>query len=270
MKRGRGGLVARLVPIRRWLQRLRGPSGERRIVLHVGAHKTGSTSLQYLLEANHLRLPPGYDLIRRTDPALLRMKRITYGLKTPEGAVRAGAGLAEAAAGLARAAPRAAVALISHEDFLGHMPMQGGVRGLYPYAPAALRAILDGFASEGVRVEVVLYVRDWQDWMASVFFFRNRDAAPGDFDAARLTVEHGLPDGWDRLVARLRRTCGDNVGFHLCRFEDDRAAGLMGRGYLTAAGLTPRQIARLRRVAPKNVTRPETVAAAEENRSHGG
>ncbi len=253
----RNALVARLVPLRRRLQRRRRPPAERRIILHIGAHKTGTSSLQYLLESNHLRLPGDYDLIRRYSGTLGQIKNPIYHLKTAEDALRALPRLQKAAHDLALATPWARVTLVSHEDLMGPLPTRGGVRGLYPFAPAALRAMLDGIAQAGVAAEVVFYTRDWDDWKESVFYYKARkrpDRRHSDWHDRR----HGLPDGWEELLTRLRRAAGDTA-FHHCRFEDDRDAGLMGLGFLRAAGLSPQQIARLRRVAPRNVTRPETL-----------
>ncbi len=139
-----------------------------RIVLHVGFHKTGTSSLQAALVAH------GPDL---ADFAHVETRRISPGLVTAAEAARAfsvnpdlaalGRGMAAWVAALP--ALQGKLLLASTEDFAGHMPGRFGLvdyRAALQTVPAAVAALRARFV--GARVLVLVTTREAEGWLKSL------------------------------------------------------------------------------------------------------
>ena len=56
----------------------------RRIFVHIGAHKTGTTYIQQTLEANRARLPLAFEVVPRRQHQLARLARIAANVRTDQ------------------------------------------------------------------------------------------------------------------------------------------------------------------------------------------
>lgn len=250
------------IAARRGRQRAAGPVAQRRIVLHLGPHKTGSAFIQRMAEHNLPHLPPEIEVIERVNPDLLGLRGLTKGLRSLAEAERRVGEITDAATRLERHARDAACTLVSHEALLGATPGTHGIRGLYPFAGVILPALLAGLSSGGAEVQPVVYARDFDDWLRSNDTFRRQKSLGRwrlilnrRFDPASYAARHDLPRGWDDLHARLRAASGRR-GLAVLSFEAERDAGLIGAGLYRLMGLDDAAIARLDRIAPQNVTTP--------------
>ncbi len=244
---------------RRWLCRRIGPPASSRIVLHVGPHKTGTTSIQFFAERNRFRFPLTHDVVRRTDPELAALTAVLRGL-TSSGEVDAALPrIRELAAALATKCRFTPVTLISQEDLLGALPSRTGLAGLYDLVPRYLPELLGALASHGARIDVVFYLREWEEWAASVHRQRHYGDASADYDPEAFSRAHRFPEGWAACLERLRRATAPHA-FHVLSFDEDRREGFLGLQILRLMGLTNRQIAHLRRTPPRNVRCPGTLA----------
>lgn len=252
---------------RRARQRAAGPVAQRRILLHLGPHKTGSAFIQRMAEHNLPRLPPEVEVIERVNPDLLALRGLTKDLRSRAEAERRATEIEAMAARLELHTRHAACTLISHEALLGATPAKHGIRGLYPFVDVILPALLAGLSSGGAAVEPVVYARGFDDWLRSNAMYQRQKSLFGwrmvlarRFDPARYAGRHGLPRGWDDLHARMRAASGAH-GLSVLSFEAERAAGLIGAGLYRMMGLDADAIARLERIAPQNVTAPNVQPA---------
>lgn len=217
----------------------------RRAVLHVGPHRTGTTTIQATLSANRSAAPDSVGVVVRKDEPQLQLSKLLHSVSSHEMARANGLRIREAAGNVAQALVKHPVTIISDEDFLGPLPARRNIKGLYPFVEETLPHVLAGFRDEGVRVTVVWQRREYSDWLESVFHRRN-DLAPGrPFDSARFQKRHHLPPAWNDFERRLKRACA-GVDVVRLSFEDDATSGCMGRGLFRVAGLSDTEVAQLR------------------------
>ncbi|PWE33740.1 hypothetical protein DDZ14_03490 [Maritimibacter sp. 55A14] len=248
--------------LRRACQRATGPKRGRRIVLHLGPHKTASTFIQRMAEFNLPRLPLSCEVIAREAAELQALRRITMKLRSEDAARAAHAELTEAAAVLGVRGRYARATLISHEDLLGPMPSRAGIMGLYPFAHLTLPAMLEGLQTEGAEVQVALYRRPIHDWLTSVQRYRNRHRPDAPWlDVRDFAARHAIPYYWQGFYKRLETVLPQGA-LHVLEFRAERDAGLVGAGLYRLMGMDARRIARLVHIPPQNVTRPETARPA--------
>lgn len=139
-------------------------------VVHVGAHKTGSSLVQKFLRDNRATLATnGLDYISRSDmntlagwgkplhkrPELLR-DRVSQS-----------------------AADGYATAIASHENIMGR-PFTEGARGLYPDAPDNFRAL--GELLSGFEYQIVIYLRPQADFVESYYLQSLHEGGTDTFD----------------------------------------------------------------------------------------
>lgn len=128
-----------------------------RVVLHVGAHKTGSSLVQKFLRDNRTALSAnGIHYVPRSDMNSL----VGWGKALHDKPELLRTRLDEVTAG------KHAIVLASHENTLGR-PFLKGTPGLYPDGPRnakALGQILDGF-----DYTVVVYIRPQVDFVESYY-----------------------------------------------------------------------------------------------------
>ncbi len=225
--------------------------------MHIGAHKTGTTYIQHMLEANRAALPLAFETVPRRQKNLREITRLTSSAQTKAAAQEAAPHLRAEAAALARRFDRVENLMISHEGLPGPLPGRSQFKGLYPHAGLLLPPIIDGLRSGGAEVRVVFYKRRFKDWQASLNRYRFQDDPSRAYSPKRFAERTGLPDSWKDFLDRLKLALGD-VPLLVVSYEQDRETGLLGTALLQEFGLSPAQIAGLKRLPPQNVSRPET------------
>ena len=205
----------------------------RRLIVHMGVQKTGSTSIQRHLRRNEDALAG--DLVVRTPEEGSPMR--------PLGRAAVGFSLApdkdrEQALKLAfrevlDGLPQTDVpVLISHENLAGAMPGNGGEGRLYPALPQ-IAALLVAEARD-FAVDFVVYTRKQKTWRPSVWAQAVRTDG---YERSLVEFEAETADlpGWGDLIRRLNAETGGRVTRFKLEDEDDLLRP--GRQLLRHAGL---------------------------------
>ena len=213
------------------------------IHLHLGFHKTGSTSLQALLRANRGRLPARFGALAQGDAALAPLEAACRAFDARPDAAR---GQAVTAAARALAAIMAGSGqpewLVSSEDLLGRIPSPRDAAQIYARAPQLLALLQDAFGA----VQATVYLRDHGPWVDSLYRHLLRTRGLRMTGARLAALPKFAPGCLEAAVGRLAAVA-------TLRFEDDLDGPPgPGRGFLRAAGLTATEIAALAPVARQN------------------
>ncbi|MCF3974105.1 hypothetical protein [Paracoccus salsus] len=214
----------------------------RRLIVHLGVHKTASTAIQRHLQRNAagladrlvVRTPQEGTPMRPLGRAALAYSRSPC----EDGAIALRVALEDVLETLpANGLP----AILSHENVAGSMPGKDGETRLYPVLPDIARLVLK--AAKGFEVEFVYYTRDMDIWRASVWAQAVRsEGYPRDY-AAFLSETGDLP-GWDDLYGRMTAALGAGRVTRF-RLEDEADHARPGRQLLRHAGLSGAEIDRL-------------------------
>ena len=141
----------------------------RRIILHAGFHKTGTTSLQQTLRANRRRLLPEIRLVLRPGMVALCEAARAYSAQRDDlhlGLVKYEAALlAESLAD-----DDASTILISSEDLAGFMPGRRGLRS-YGAVPKLMQALVIAFEAALPNDELIFFftTRAPDAWLHSCY-----------------------------------------------------------------------------------------------------
>ena len=225
----------------------------RRILIHLGVQKTGSTAFHHLLTRNAQVLAER--LVLRTPHEGTPMRplgraAVAYALHPDKDTERK---LTDAATLVREELPddRRPV-LISHENLAGAMPGNGGETRLFP-ALAVIVGVLDRVFKRIGRPEYVICTRNFDNWRPSVWAQAVRtDGYDGDF--ARFQAETRDLPGWDDLAVRLRAEVG-GARLHVLAYEDQPDAARPWSQILALAGLQDDSIAALDPIATRPMAR---------------
>ena len=143
----------------------------RRIVIHAGFHKTGTTSVQSMLRENADALAPHVDVYLKDGFEDLTTKARAFSVDPQEKTL---AQVAKAAAGFfaRRDADDPRPILMSSEDLSGHMPGRHGL-DCYDSAGLVMRCIsVSAYACFGQDADVTFYfsTRDRGTWLRSTWW----------------------------------------------------------------------------------------------------
>jgi hypothetical protein len=178
------------------------------IVLHVGAHRTGTSTLQRVLQNNAVRLRQrgvaSWGPARTRTGCLVGVPGSGRAARAG-GAILAAEGRAEIDEGLAWERDAGATLLVvSEENILG--TMDGCLlRGwLYPDAGARVARTVAAFGASCCRVG--LAIRSPDDWWASVLSYQamRRASLPGQPTIDRIAA---ADRGWRHVIADIARAC---------------------------------------------------------------
>lgn len=231
--------------------------GRRRFVVHIGAPKTGSTSVHHFLRDNEAALAA--DLVVRIPAPGTPMQRLG----------RAAIAFSLAPGDDSRddlsAAFRAVLddlpdderpVLISHENISGAMPGNGGETGLFPMLPRIL-TVLDGVLGKTARVDYALSTRARKDWLPSVWAQAVRsDGYCGHWPG--FAAETADLPGWGDLLRRLRKVVPARRLHHL-PMEKTPDPQRPGAPLLALAGVAD---AKIRALSPQTARRMERLPDA--------
>ncbi|WP_299686257.1 hypothetical protein [uncultured Tateyamaria sp.] len=137
----------------------------RRLIVHAGFHKTGTTSIQRLLKRNRNALPDMQIILR---PHMIGLCEAARAYSVSRDAVDLGFVQYEAA--LLAETMRRDTILLSSEDLSGHMPGRHNLKA-YDAAPALAAAMTEAWdaALPGVEVSFAYTTRDAGPWLASCY-----------------------------------------------------------------------------------------------------
>lgn len=206
----------------------------RRLIVHLGVQKTGSTGLQRHLHLNGDELADRLILLTPEKGSPMRplgRAAVAYSLKPAEDTARA---LEDALREVLATLPDDDLpVLLSHENLAGAMPGNGGETALYPALPQIARIVRDTAAD--FTVDFVIYTRDMANWKPSVWAQAVRTDGYTRTLPDFLDETKALP-AWDDLIARIESVIGP-ANITSFRLEDEPKDGHPGRLLLRHAGL---------------------------------
>lgn len=141
----------------------------RRVIIHAGFHKTGTTSLQQTLRINRAALRPDIRVVLKAGMKPLCETARAYSRSREDYDL----GLVKYEAALLieqLAAEKAQTIIISSEDLSGHMPGRHGLHG-YGAAPHLMRALAVAFKTAAPEDEVTFFftTRSAEPWLRSCY-----------------------------------------------------------------------------------------------------
>lgn len=214
-------------------------NASRRLIVHLGVQKTGSTGLQRHLHLNADELADRLILLTPEKGSPMRplgRAAVAYSLKPAEDTAHS---LENALREVLATLPENDLpVLLSHENLAGAMPGNGGETALYPALPQIARIVLE--TAVDFAVDFVVYSRDMAKWKPSVWAQAVRtDGYTGTLPQFMDEIA-ALPT-WDDLIARIEAVIGAK-NITCFRLEDEPKDGHPGRLLLRHAGLSDTEI----------------------------
>jgi hypothetical protein len=148
--------------------------------------------------------------------------------------------------------------LMSNEDILGSLPSRFLYDSLYGDAPAYLPVIQSAFRNVGHDVQFVFYVREYSDWLHSLYRYHYQHEPDRPFAPKRFKQRRNLPDNWNALHLQLTNALGTD-GITFINYEADRTNGRLGTALFKMCGMTDADLDALNWIEPVNVSRPATI-----------
>lgn len=219
------------------------------VCLHIGLHKTGTTSLQALLEHNRARLGPDVAIFNHNSDALLPVQRACLAFARNPGP-ETGAAISDPLAQLlaAEAMRGRRKVLVSSEMLSGPVPAlhrKGPLGGHAVQIAPWLRKAVEGF-----RAEFCLYIRDQERWLISLHAHLLRSRG---IRLTRRAFLQRVADQGFRIEELAEATSAALGAAQVFRMEDEIATRLgPGTGFLNLAGFDDAALAELEPVAPQN------------------
>ncbi|MGL4280844.1 MAG: hypothetical protein ACRCS0_10795, partial [Albidovulum sp.] len=173
------------------------------VVLHLGAHRTGTTALQRALGRQAKRLAAAGIVF--WGPKVLRAEKVSGMLAAGDGG---------AFDGLLASVPPARRLILSDENMAGTMQRNWTEGRLYPEVSAQLRAVLGLLPVPPAAIHLTL--RDFAGYWQSVFCHLRRVRGLSQFDAARLSASSG--NSWLPALGALSAACPETP-LHVARYD---------------------------------------------------
>lgn len=193
------------------------------VVLHVGAHRTGTSALQRSLGRQPQRLAAAG--ITFWGPQALRGGKIAGLLATGESAALTGQdspGGGEGSNGFLAGVPPAHRLILSDENMAGTMYRNWTQGTLYPEVSGQLRAVLHLLPAPPAAIHLTL--RDFAGYWQSVFAHLQRVRRVSLFEAARLSASAG--NSWLPALRAVRAACPE-APLHVARYDRTAAHRVM-------------------------------------------
>lgn len=197
-------------------------SNIKQVIVHIGPHKTGSTSIQNCLSENAETLTHSDVLFFHNDEthaSALLLARQEFDIA--EKKLRS---LASTISGC-----RESTVILSQEDFCGELPGRSRRRAVYPKLTRNLRIISRSLRPH--RVKFVFFERDKADWLKSCYYqhLKHRN----NFSNLDAFIEHyGENLEWGRVLEKPQDTFGEK--FFVLPYKASLDSGI--KGILSIAG----------------------------------
>ncbi len=231
------------------------------VFLHIGLHKTGTTTLQAVLNANHKQLGPQTALLNHNSDQLMPVQRACLAFarkRSPEAGQQIARSLATA---LQEAEASGAQKLIvSSEMLTGPVPAPHRLGGIAGSAVQIAPFLREGVS--GHRAHFCLYTRDQTRWLVSLHahLVRSRGVRITQSEFIAQTEARGFS------IAQFAQDISDALGgAAIFKMEDDLGTRLgPGTQFLELAGFTGASMDRLAPVTAQNIgLSAQTVARME-------
>ncbi|UOA28442.1 hypothetical protein [Pseudosulfitobacter sp. DSM 107133] len=173
-----------------------------KVVLHIGFHKTGTSTVQHLLRTNRTLLRP--HVAMRLKPQMTELLHATRGFSTWRDAVS----LAKVSRRFDRllqelpGMPRRTL-VISAEELSGHMPGRGDLAD-YSAAPELARIYVDLVQRHFPDCELALYAstRDPESWLRSAYWEHVKSSSM-TLDFTDFVARYGIAGDLDGVVENI-------------------------------------------------------------------
>jgi len=213
-------------------------SANRRVIVHIGAQKTGSTSLHRFLTLNQEALAGRVDIRVPIKGSLTRELGKTCAMYSLKPAAHE-ASLVELL-GQVRAELEGddRVCIISHENIIGAMMGRRDVRALYPRAGEIMGLIEAELAP--FKPDYVLYTRERDGWLKSVY---NQAVKSDSYAGTKAQFEAEVAEArdWSAVAQEIADVVGKDR-LSVFALEDETTPERPGRQLLKLAGLTDDEI----------------------------
>ena len=229
----------------------------RKMIIHAGFHKTGTTTVQSVLKARHTQIAPHVCVILKSDIAQLCQSALAYSENPDTPHLD---GFRDQAAGCFGALTDndTRPVLISAEDLCGMFPGRRGRIG-YPQAPELLSTLISQLASE-FAPHLYLSTRDTDPWLTSCYAHNLRHARMRMSRDEFVSVHAG--PSLHQIADRIRASVG-NVPVTTAALEETTR---MAQGPLTPVldllGMPPEVRIHLRPTAVANPSLPPDIQDA--------
>lgn len=193
------------------------------VVLHVGAHRTGTSALQRSLGRQAPRLAAAG--IAFWGPKVLRGGKIAGLLAAEESAALTGRdnpGASEGSNDFLAGVPPSRRLILSDENMAGTMYRNWTHGTLYPEVSGQLRAVLRLLPAPPAAIYLTL--RDFAGYWQSVFAHLQRVRRVSRFEAARLSASAG--NSWLPALKAVRAACPE-APLHVARYDRTAAHRVM-------------------------------------------
>ncbi|MBO6867401.1 MAG: hypothetical protein JJ877_10190 [Thalassococcus sp.] len=229
-------------------------TGPKRVILHCGFRKTGTTTIQEWMRLNAAQLPDGFVVSARDELTQPFRQAVSRHIRKPDlkSVEREAQALRVAIEGM-----NAETVLVSDENLFGRFMMAEDGRDIFDLAAEILPLLERAFGD--APLEFVFYTREQDRWLRSAWAQDVKRAGVSQpFDQWRSALSS---ISWETGLARI--TGALNAPVHVFRMEDDLSASdpLMGRALFGFAGLSADQIATSERPGREN----ESLSAAALN-----
>lgn len=227
---------------------MKAPS-EKRIIFHLGYHKTGSSSIQFWLRDNYPQLSRHialYSVIGGSaDPLKFSAQALSMGFIGPEAFLEAALGWAERFSALPQKT------IVFTDESLPGLPLGAHTRGyretkIYPDAPEVVRLLAEAFRE--FDPVFVVFEREKQAWLRSLHHqLAHHGSVKEDFDGyiARYRPEVDWPALRHKLEAAVEEGAGGRGRLVAYSFEEEFArASVAEMGFFRLLDLPDEVLAR--------------------------
>ncbi|CUH54300.1 hypothetical protein [Shimia marina] len=210
----------------------------RRVIVHIGAQKTGSTSLHRFLSRNRAALATRLDLRVPEKGSLTREVGRSCTLYSMRPDRHEGTLITLIKALKEDLSGNETVCIVSHENIAGAMMGRGSVRDLFPRIADIVRLFDEHLAP--IVPEYVLYTREMAGWKRSV---HNQAVKSDGYTGTLETFLKETADsrGWQD-VAKTLEACIGTDRVRVFALEDETTPERPGRQLLKLAGLSDEDI----------------------------